>query len=207
MERIKTLTNILPDYTKTGRLYTDLQKEIPVVDDDTIQTIKNTNGLIPWFSQSSYPVEDIPISPLVNKIRESIERQLQQPFNHVTSRYFISDNDFVRSHYDRTDHLVPDSSIVMVCAGGTRSIRLTPHKMFHLPHNTQELRINLVDNSAIVIDTYVNETYTHSIERVIQQFVAPSLILFFRNVNTFYEPGTIVSTRSTTNRNERRKHC
>ncbi|EMD31187.1 hypothetical protein CERSUDRAFT_120047 [Gelatoporia subvermispora B] len=143
----------------------------------------NTDGSFPIYrhpADESPPLH--PFSPTVARIREHVERVLQQPVNHVLIQHYRTGADYISEHSDKTIDVVRGSKIVNVSLGAQRVMTLRTKKDATAPHSSgpDELaddvssgstpgarrgiqRIPLLHNSMFVMGLKTNARWMHGI--------------------------------------------
>ena len=70
----------------------------------------------------------LPFSPMIQLIREHVERVVQHPVNHVLIQLYRGGTDYISEHSDKTVDIAPNSCIVNVSLGAERAMTLRTKK-------------------------------------------------------------------------------
>jgi len=152
------------------------------------------NGLIPLYR---HPVDKQPtinqFSPKVNEISKELSKVLKQDFNHVLIQYYRNGNDNIGQHSDKTLDIKHNTNIVNLSLGATRTI-----KFKHKNDSTKKFKINLTNNSVLILGPIANKNYLHYIDKDKRDlkfktkdetdFNGERISLTFRTINTFLTP-------------------
>jgi nicotinamidase-related amidase/alkylated DNA repair dioxygenase AlkB len=174
-----------------------------------VQGEVDPDGSIPVYR---HPADEspqlLPFSSAVQKLRESVEKELQHPVNHVLIQLYRSGEDNISEHSDKTLDIVRGSDIVNLSIGAQRTMVLRAKK----PSDTAltesgqprlAQRIPLPHNSLFVLGRKTNQQWLHAIradKRRIEEksteeidFGGERISLTFRYIGTFINPleGTI----------------
>ncbi|KAI8901970.1 hypothetical protein BC833DRAFT_645684 [Globomyces pollinis-pini] len=163
-----------------------------------------TDGVSPIYRHpTDHLLEAVSWTPMVNKIRNQLQKSLNQDFNHCLIQYYRGGHDFISEHSDKTIDIVPNTNIVNFSAGATRTMVLRTKKGY-TPSNTREKHtFQLSNNSAFVLTGKGNATFLHSIkqDKRMESLKSPEEIAFngerisltFRTIGTFsfYEDGVM----------------
>ncbi|KAF2036426.1 hypothetical protein EK21DRAFT_52066 [Setomelanomma holmii] len=115
-------------------------------------------------------------SPKVQLIRKQAEQLVGHPLNHVLMQLYRSGNDYISEHSDKTLDVVKGSSIVNVCFGAQRTMRLRTKKAAKPPSETASedkqkeedsqratQRVPMPHNSMFILGLKSNEKWLHGI--------------------------------------------
>lgn len=102
-----------------------------------------------------------PWTPLLTKIRDDLQQQLQLPFNSVLLNWYRNGNDSVAWHSDDERELGPDPHIASLSFGTARRFELKHRTRLNQP----KLGIELGDGSLLVMGSGVQQHYLHQIPK------------------------------------------
>ena len=168
----------------------------------------HTSGGIPIYR---HPADEmppfLPFSPTVQNIRRTLEKALNQQFNHVLIQLYRDGNDNISEHSDKTLDIARGSCIVNMSLGAQRAMTLRTKKAQRMistegpvPRLTQ--KISLPHNSAFVLGLDTNREWLHGVrpdKRPDQQKTSDELAFQAERISlTFRDIGTFASQKSKT---------
>lgn len=183
-------------------IFEKLDKEITWLDDVTHRggplprlfalqaTIVDNN--IPLYRHpiDSY-IEPIQFTPLVDNIRKELENKLSIEYgrvitlNHAILQKYRDGKDVIGEHSDKTIDIMKDSLIVNYSAGESRIMTFRSKLPINNGGNVYDIhKIDLMDNSAVVLDLNTNKYYKHEIKSN-AQITKPRISITFRHIGTF----------------------
>jgi len=131
-----------------------------------VQGQLNEDGSYPIYR---HPADEsprlLPFSPTVERIRQHVQRVLNQPVNHVLIQHYRTGADYISEHSDKTIDVVRGSKIVNVSLGAQRTMTLRTKK--DAKKGADEIRslqrIPLPHNSMFVMGLETNMRWLHAI--------------------------------------------
>lgn len=93
--------------------------------DKAIHGTVDSDGSTPLYRYGGcyYPIVN-PWTPAIEQIRDEIEENTGFSNNHVVVNRYLSGNDHIGIHHDKTKDFVYGSSVCTLSLGGTRTFRL-----------------------------------------------------------------------------------
>lgn len=166
------------------------------------------DGSIPIYR---HPADEsprlLPFSSTIQTVRESVERILRHPVNHVLIQLYRSGEDNISEHSDKTLDIVPGSDIVNISFGAQRTLILRAKKSAPTgssgdPSQPGTLRtvqrVPLLHNSTFILGQKTNQYWLHAIradkrrlaEKSTEEldFGGERISLTFRRIGTFVDP-------------------
>lgn len=113
------------------------------------------------YGYSGLKLAPRPWTPLLQRIREDLQRQLQLPFNSVLLNWYRDGNDSVAWHSDDEHELGPDPHIASLSFGVSRRFELRHRTARDIP----TLRLELGDGSLLLMGSGVQRNYLHQIPK------------------------------------------
>lgn len=155
------------------------------------------NDNVPLYRHpADYHIPAVPFTPTVRKIRDTLEQKLNVKLNHVLIQKYESGKDNIGEHSDKTLDIAPDTHIINVSFGATRTMTLK-NKATH-----DKIKVRLVNNSAFVMSLLTNKTHLHSVQQDKRAehmkttdeiaYNGTRISLTFRYINTFVVFGSII---------------
>ncbi|EEP81245.1 predicted protein [Uncinocarpus reesii 1704] len=169
-----------------------------------VQGTVQPDGSIPIYrhpADESPPL--LPFSSTVDTIRETVEKQLGHPLNHVLIQLYRSGDDRISEHSDKTLDIVRGSSICNVSLGAQRAMTLrTKSSATSDPESNgtgrQSQRVPLPHNSLFILGERTNMEWLHGIRQDKRPestkspeelaFNGERISLTFRHIGTFINP-------------------
>lgn len=153
-------------------------KTIPLPRDKAFHGFVHSNGSTPLYRYGGgyYPIVN-PWTPAIKQIRDQIEENIGFSNNHVVVNRYLSGNDHIGYHHDKTKDFVLGTSVCTVSFGGTRTFRLK-----HIV-TKNVITIELKSGSLFVLGPETNRLYKHSIVKT-AGICDPRISLTFRNIQT-----------------------
>ena len=133
-----------------------------------------------WYGEASYTysgltLPPLPMTPLLEQLRRSVEAVTGQHYNSVLLNYYRDGKDSMGLHSDDEPELGPQPAIASLSFGATRS--------FVLRHKTRKLRrnIDLTDGSVLLMRGRTQHYWLHGINKT-AKLTGPRVNLTFRYV-------------------------
>lgn len=155
-----------------------------------------------------HPADESPpllrFTPLIQEIRQEVEKILSQSFNHALIQLYRDGIDNISEHSDKTLDIVRGSVIVNISIGAQRvmTLRTKKSKMTHgtdSPSMRQSQRIKMPHNSVFVLGPQTNREWLHGVradkrpghEKTEEEkaFDGQRISITFRQIGTFMEKG------------------
>jgi alkylated DNA repair dioxygenase AlkB len=131
-----------------------------------------------WYGEASYTysgltLPPLPMTPLLEDLRRSVETVTGQRYNSVLLNYYRGGQDSMGMHSDDEPELGPQPVIASLSYGATRR--------FVLRHKTKPLRqaIDLIDGCVLLMRGSTQQHWLHGINKTAKP-VGPRLNLTFR---------------------------
>lgn len=102
-----------------------------------------------------------PLTPLVNEIRQHVERAVGQSFNHCLIQMYRTGLDYISEHSDKTLDISRGTSIANLSLGAERVMRLCSKA--DTPGNRETISVALPHNSLFVLGWNTNRSHMHGI--------------------------------------------
>ncbi|KAI0880690.1 uncharacterized protein GGS22DRAFT_174532 [Annulohypoxylon maeteangense] len=187
-----------------------------------VQGQVDEDGTMPIYrhpSDESPPL--FPFTSTVRSIKETVEKHLGHPLNHVLIQLYRNGNDYISEHSDKTLDIVQDSFIANVSLGAERTMVFRSKRELSDPGHPRpprkSERASLPHNSLCKMGLTTNMRWLHSIrqdKRMDRDKTEPELAydgarisLTFRQIGTFLDrdgrliwgQGATAKTRETAN--------
>ena len=158
------------------------------------------DGSVPVYrhpADESPPLQ--PFAPVVQEIREAVQKALKHPVNHVLVQLYRDGQDYISEHSDKTLDIVRGSTIANVSVGARRTMILrTKRSDLTTERARRTQRIPLPSGSMFVLGLATNARWLHGIradrrptsERSLEErsHGATRISLTFRHIGTFVRP-------------------
>ncbi|EFQ34051.1 isochorismatase [Colletotrichum graminicola M1.001] len=154
----------------------------------------------------------LPFSPMVQKIKAEVEKQLGHPLNHALIQFYRNGTDYISEHSDKTLDIVKGSYIANVSLGAERTMVLRTKRRDKDPSSTEvpsgedskqrkTSRARLPHNSLCRMGLVTNMRWLHAIrqdKRADRDKTAPELAFSGGRISlTFRQIGTFLNRDST----------
>jgi alkylated DNA repair dioxygenase AlkB len=136
--------------------------------------------LIAWQGEAAYRYSGLslapqPFSPLLQALREAVQRATGRRFNSVLLNYYRDQRDSMGMHSDDEPELGPEPAIASLSFGAARTFILK-HK--HLP---KTLKLQLGDGNLLLMAGKTQQNWRHGIAKT-RRLCGPRVNLTFRNI-------------------------
>lgn len=118
-----------------------------------------------WYGDAAYSysglrLDPAPFTPLLEVLRQTVQRVSGHDFNSVLLNYYRNERDSMGMHSDDEPELGPQPVIASLSLGAARTFVLK-HK-----YNKKTVRINLTDGSLLLMSGSTQQNWLHGINKM-----------------------------------------